>query len=141
MSTAYEQAVDVVREVGGRLAHELPAKLPSVSLPSVSSVSSLPSNLDWPDDLVERVADDLSVGLEAVKGVLAPAGTLAVGAGAKAAVAGGRTIRRHPLVYIAGGLAVLGLVAWVARRRRNARRDQRVDAVNADAMNRPVSAA
>ena len=51
MSTAYETTVDTLREVGERLAHDVPSSLASVRIPSgVSDALS-----DWPDDLVDRV--------------------------------------------------------------------------------------
>ncbi len=130
MSTTYENAVDALREAGGRLAHELPAKLPSV-----------PSNIDWPDGLVERVTDDFSVGLDAVRGALGPAGAVAVGTGAKVAVAGGRTIRRHPMLYVGGGLVLVVMVAWILRRRRASSDEQHQPLASNYAASAPDSGA
>ncbi len=125
MSTMYESAVDTVRETGGRLARELP------------------SGIEWPDVLVDRVADELTHGFDALKVAVVPAATMAVSAGTNAAISGGRSVRRHPAFVIGGGLAVVAAVAvviWLVRRRGTAsdRKQTRDVATESD---RPVSAA
>ncbi len=117
MSTVYENAIEAVRETGGRLARELPTNLPS---------GIMPSGVEWPDDLAERVTDELVHGFEALKGVVVPAATVAVGAGSsaavsggRAAISGGRAAWRHPVLMIGGGLALLTVVVWLVRRKRS----------------------
>ena len=122
MSTIYENAVDAVRETGGRLARELP------------------SGVEWPDDLVDRVADELAHGFGALKGAVVPAATVAVGAGANAVMSGGRSVGRHPALMIGGGLAVVAVVIWLVRRRRTTSEQQHGRDVGAEAY-RPVAAA
>ena len=111
MSTTYEAAFDTVRETGERLAREIPTRLPS---------GLMPSGVDWSEDVVERVADELVHGFDVVKEAVGPVASVAVGAGANAAIAGSRTARRHPLVLIGGGIALVALVVLLVRRRRNA---------------------
>ena len=53
MSTAYETTVDTLREVGERLAHDVPSSLASVRVPSGWIPSGVSSVLS--DDLVDRV--------------------------------------------------------------------------------------
>lgn len=137
MSTVYENAIDAVRETGGRLARELPTNLPS---------SIVPSGIDWPDDLADRVAGELVHGFEALKGVVVPVATVAVGAGSsaatsggRAAISGGRAAWRHPMLAIGGGLALLAVVVWLARRNRSASDAQQVHGVESEG--RPISAA
>ena len=122
MSTIYENAVDTVRETGGRLARELP------------------SGVEWPDDLVDRVADELTHGFDALRGAVVPAATVAVGAGANAAIAGGRSVRRHPALMIGGGLAAVAVVIWLVRRRRTNSDHHQSRDVGAETR-RPVAAA
>jgi len=122
MSTIYENAVDTVRETGGRLARELP------------------SGVEWPDDLVDRVADELTHGFDALKGAVVPAATVAVGAGANAVIAGGRSVRRHPALMVGGVVAVVAVVIWLVRRRRTTSDHQQSRDVGAETR-RPVAAA
>jgi hypothetical protein len=91
MSTVYETTVDTLREVGERLAHEMPSSLPSVRVPSVRIPSSVSDVMnDWPDDLVDRVT-------------------------------GRRRTRWQTPVFVAGGVvAAMLAVAWFVRRRRSA---------------------
>jgi len=122
MSTIYESAVDTVREAGGRLARELP------------------TGVELPDDLVDRVADELTHGFDALKGAVVPAATVAAGVGANAVIAGARSVRRHPALMIGGGLAVVAVVIWLARRHRTTSDQQQSRDVGTE-TNRPVSAA
>jgi len=122
MSTIYESAVDAVRETGGRLARELP------------------TGVEWPDGLVDRVADELTHGFDALQGAVVPAATVAVGAGANAVISGGRSVRRHPALMIGGGLAVVAVVVWLARRRRTTSGHQQSRDAGTE-THRPVSAA
>jgi LPXTG-motif cell wall-anchored protein len=96
MSTVYESTVDSLREVGERLAHEMPSALGSVRVPSVRIASSIPANManmadvvhDWPDDLIDRVT-------------------------------GRSRSRRRQTWLAAGGAVILVLAAvWFVRRRR-----------------------
>ena len=122
MSTMYESAVDTVRETGGRLARELP------------------SNIEWPDGLVDRATDELIHGFDALKVAVVPAATMAVGAGTTAAISGSRSVRRHPALMIGGGLAIAAVAIWLVRRRRTTSdHQQRRD--TAPETDRTVSAA
>ena len=122
MSTIYETAIDTVRETGGRLARELP------------------SGVEWPDDLVDRVADEITHGFDALKGAVVPVATVAVGAGANAMISGGRSVRRHPALMVGGGLAVVAVVIWLVRRRRTTSDHQQSGDVGTETR-RPVAAA
>jgi len=125
MSTIYETAIDTVRETGGRLARELP------------------SGVEWPDDLVDRVADEITHGFDALKGAVVPVATVAVGAGANAMISGGRSVRRHPALMVGGGLGVVAVVAvviWLGRRRRTTS-DQHQSGDVGTETRRPVAAA
>jgi len=122
MSTMYESAIDTVRETSGRFARELP------------------SGIDWPDDLVDRVADELTHGFDALKGTVVPAAAVMVGAGTNAAISGGRTVRRHPALMIGGGLAIVAVVIWLVRRRRTTSDHHQLSDA-ARETDRPVSAA
>lgn len=137
MSTVYENAIEAVLESGGRLARELPTHLPS---------GIVPSGVEWPDDLAERVTGELVHGFEALKGVVVPVATVAVGAGSsaamsggRAAISGGRAAWRHPMLAIGGGLALLAVVVWLARRNRSASDAPKGHGVESDG--RPISAA
>ena len=112
MSTIYESTVDTLREVGERLSHDLP--------------KNLPSSVEWPDDLVDRVTDDLSGGFDVVRGAVVPAATVAVGAGTKAAAAGSSIVRRHPVLVAGGAVALVLAVVWFVRRRRTSDADERL---------------
>ena len=130
MSTVYENAIEAVRETSGRLVRELPANLPA---------GIVPSGIEWPDDLADRVTDELVHGFDVLKSVVVPAATVAVGAGNSAAISGGRLARRHPALLVGVGLAVVGAVIWLARRRRSASDEQPVRSV--ESQGRPISAA
>ena len=97
MSTAYETTVDTLREVGERLAHDVPSTLAAVRVPSVRLPAGVSDVLnDWPEELVDRVTGR------------------------------SRTRRRTPLL-IAGGVVVAMLaVAWFVRHRRSADAEQRL---------------
>jgi hypothetical protein len=137
MSTAYENAIDTVRETSGRLARDLPTSLPS---------GIMPSGVEWPDDLADRVAGELVHGFDALKGVVVPAATVAVGAGSNAAISGGRAAMsggraamKHPALLVGGGLALFAVIVWLVRRRRSASDDQQAHGV--ESKGRPISAA
>ncbi len=101
MSTVYETTVDTLREVGERLAHDVPSTLAAVRVPSVRIPSSVTDVLnDWPDDLVDRVT-------------------------------GRRRTHRLTPMFVAGGLvaSMLALV-WIVRRRRTADAEKRMSVVN-----------
>lgn len=97
MSTVYETTVDTLREVGERLAHDVPSSLASVRVPSVRIPSGVSDALnDWPDDLVDRVT-------------------------------GRRRTRWQTPVFVAGGVvAAILAVAWFVRRRRTAEVERRL---------------
>jgi hypothetical protein len=61
--------------------------------------------------------DDVADGLGALSDAITPTTTLAVGAGTRAAVAGGRTVLRHPLLVVGGVLAVVAALVWFAKKR------------------------
>jgi len=122
MPTMYESAVDAFQETGGRLTRELP------------------SGIEWPDDLVDRVADELTHGFDALKGTVVPAAAMVVGAGTKAAISGGRSARGHPALMIGSGLAVVAVAIWLLRRRRTTSDHQQFRDVTTE-TDRPVNAA
>ncbi|HSP28612.1 MAG TPA: hypothetical protein VLN74_08695 [Ilumatobacteraceae bacterium] len=101
MSTVYETTVDTLREVGERLAHDVPSTLAAVRVPSVRIPSSVSDVLtDWPDDLVDRVT-------------------------------GRRHTRRlMPMFAVGGVVAAMLAVAWFVRRRRNADAEKRLSVAN-----------
>ena len=102
MSTVYETTVDTLREVGERLAHDVPSSLAAVRVPSVRIPSSVSDVLnDWPDDLVGRVT-------------------------------GRRHTRRvMPTVFVVGGVvAAMLAVVWFVRRRRSAEAERRLSVAN-----------
>jgi len=125
MSTIYETAVETVRDTGERLAREIPGRLPSG---------------DWPDDVVERVADELMHGFDVVKEAVVPVASVAVGAGTNAALSGRRTAGRHPLLMIGGGVALVALVVWLVRRRRSGA-DERPEVYGVPETRRPSTVA
>lgn len=94
MSTVYENTVDTLREVGERLAHDVPSSLASVRVPSVRIPSGVSSALsDWPDEVVDRF---------------------------DRVAHRGRNRRHTSLFAVGGAVAAVLLVAWFVRRRRNA---------------------
>jgi hypothetical protein len=112
--TAYEHAIESLREVGKEVGKE-------VSKVGQRVPVDVPGNLDWPDidwpdDLVARVAEDVADGLGTVKTVVTPAAAVAAGVGAKAATSTGRFVRQHPLLVAAGIGATIALVIWIVRR-------------------------
>ena len=101
MSTVYETTVDTLREVGERLAHDVPSTLASVRVPSVRIPSSVSDVLnDWPDDLVDRVTGRR------------------------------RTRRLTPVLVVGGVIAAMLAVAWFVRRRRSAAAEKRLSVAN-----------
>ena len=101
MSTVYETTVDTLREVGERLAHDVPSTLAAVRVPSVRIPSSVSDVLnDWPDDLVDRVTGRR------------------------------RTRRLMPMFVVGGVVAAMLAVAWFVRRRRSAEAERRLSVAN-----------
>ena len=101
MSTVYETTVDTLREVGERLAHDVPSTLASVRVPSVRIPSGVSSVLsDWPDDLVDRVTGRR------------------------------RSSRRTPLLVAAGAVVAILAVVWFVRRQRAADAEKRLKVAN-----------
>lgn len=100
--TAYDHAIDSLREVGKEVGKRVP--------------NELPVSLDWPDDLVARVTDDLAEGFGTVKTAVTPAAGVAAGVGVKAASSAGRIVRQHPVLAAAGIGAAIALVIWLLRR-------------------------
>lgn len=101
MSTTYETTVDTLREVGERLAHDVPSSLAAVRVPSVRIPSSVSGVLnDWPDDLVDRVTGR------------------------------SRTNWRTPAFAAGGVIAAVLAVAWFLRRRRSAEAEKRLSVAN-----------
>ena len=99
MSTVYENTVDTLREVGERLAHDVPANLSAVRLPSALVPSAvIKSAADWPDDLADRVTGSRRT-------------------------AGG-TFGQHPVLVVGGALALIMAVVWLVRRRRSGDTEQ-----------------
>jgi hypothetical protein len=99
MSTVYENTVDTLREVGERLAHDVPANLSSVRLPAALAPSAvIKSAADWPDDLTKRVT-----GRSRKRGGL---------------------LRRHPVLVAGGTIALILGVVWFVRRGRSDDADQ-----------------
>ena len=101
MSTAYETTVDTLREVGGRLAHDVPSSPASVRVPSVRLPSTVSDVLhDFPDDLVDRVTGRR------------------------------RTSRRTPMLVVGGVIIAVLAVAWFVRRRRSTDAETRLSVAN-----------
>jgi hypothetical protein len=98
MSTVYETTVDTLREVGERLAHEVPSGLGAVRVPALKVPAGVSGALhDWPDDLVDRVTGR-----------------------------GHKTFAPKRL-FVAGGVVVAILaVVWFVRRRRSSDAGQRL---------------
>ena len=103
MSTAYEHAFETLRDFGGKLTSEVP------------------SSIDWPDDLVERVTGEVVDGFDSIKHAVAPAASVAVDAGSQAAVTTTRFVRRHPVMVVSGAVALVAIFWWFARRRADER--------------------
>lgn len=106
--TVYDHAIDSLRGVGKEMGKHVP--------------NEIPGNLDWPDiewpeDLVARVAEDLADGFGTVKTVVTPAAGAAAGVGVKAASSTGRLVRQHPVIAAVGIGAVVALVIWMLRRK------------------------
>jgi hypothetical protein len=103
--TVYEHAIDSLRgasrEVGKRIPTEVPVSL---------------NDIEWPEDLVARVTEDLAESFDTVKTVVTPVAGVAVGAGASVAATIGQTVRRHPVLAAAGIGVAIALVIWMLRR-------------------------
>ena len=110
MSTIADNTADTLHSVGDRV-HDVTSSMPA---------NLLPSGVEWPTDLVDRVTDDLADGLGALGDAIGPATTVAVDAGTRAAVAGGRSVRRHPVLVAGGVVGLVAAIVWFARRRRTA---------------------
>jgi hypothetical protein len=94
MSTVYENTVDTLREVGERLAHDVPSSLQTVRLPSALHPSAvIKSAADWPDELSERVT-----GRRRKRG---------------------GAFGQHPVLVVGGAVALILAVVWLVRRRRS----------------------
>ena len=101
MSTVYETTVDTLREVGERLAHEVPSSLASVRVPSVRIPSGVSDVLhDFPDDLVDRVTGR------------------------------SHTNRRTTMLVVGGVIVAVLAVAWFVRRRRTTDAETRLSVAN-----------
>jgi hypothetical protein len=100
--TLHGHALESLRDVGQRIPAAVPVDW---------------SDVEWPDDLVARVADDLAEGFGTVKTVVTPAAVVAAGAGVKAASSTRKFAQRHPVALVAGLAAVVALVIWMRRRR------------------------
>lgn len=97
---------------------------------ATDALHSLGSRLTLPDDIADGIADELASGIDTLSGAILPSTTVVVGAGTRAAVAGGRTVRRHPLLIAGGALALIAAVAWLVSRRRSADSNSPSDAVD-----------
>lgn len=89
MSTVTETAIDAIdalRDVGGRLANEFPS---NVTPPRLPTNLEWPANIEWSDDVVDRV------------------------------VGGSRSLVRRPLLVGGIVVGVIVAVVWFARRRRS----------------------
>jgi hypothetical protein len=106
--TVYDHAIDSLREVSKEVGKRVPNEVP---------VNLEWPDIDWPDDLVARVTEDLADGFGTVKTVVTPAAGIAAGVGAKAATSTGRIVRQHPVLTAVGIGAVIALVIWVLRRK------------------------
>lgn len=105
--TAYEHAIDSLREASKEMGKRVPNEMPvSLDWPDI----------EWPDDIVARVTEDLADGFGTVKTVVTPAATVAAGIGVKAASSSARLARQHPVLAAVGIGAVVALVIWMLRR-------------------------
>ncbi len=100
MSTVYENTVDTLREVGERLAHDVPSSLQTVRVPSgLIPAGVVKSTSDFADDLTDRVG------------------------GLTDRVGGHRrkssTLGEHPVLVVGGAVALVLAVVWLVRRRRS----------------------
>lgn len=100
--TVYDHAIDSLREVSKEVGKHVP--------------NEVPVNIEWPDDLVARVTEDLADGFDTVKTVVTPAAGVAAGVGVKAASTTGRIVRQHPVLAAVGIGAAIALVIWMLRR-------------------------
>jgi hypothetical protein len=94
MSTVYENTVETLREVGERLAHDVPANLATVRLPSALAPSSvIKSAAEWPDELTDRLTGRRRNRRKALGG--------------------------HPVLVVGGALALVLAAVWFLRRRQH----------------------
>lgn len=106
--TVYDHAIDSLRGVGKEVGKRVPNEVPgNIDWPDI----------EWPDDLVARVADDLADGFGTVKTAVTPAAGAAAGVGVKAASSTARLVRQHPVAAAIGIGAVVALVIWMLRRK------------------------
>jgi hypothetical protein len=106
--TVYDHAIDSLRDVGKEVGKRIPDQVPgNLDWPDI----------EWPDDLVARVAEDVADGFDTVKTVVTPAAGAAAGVGVKAASSAGRLVRQHPVLAAVGIGAVVALVIWMVRRK------------------------
>ncbi len=85
------------------------APISTIAENATDALHSVGSRLTLPDD----VAD----GIVALSDAITPTTTLAVGAGTRAAISGGRTVRSHPLLVAGGVLVAIGAFAWFVTHR------------------------
>ena len=94
MSTVYENTVGTLREVGERLAHDVPSSLQTVRVPSGLIPSGvIKSAADWPDELAERVTGRRR--------------------------SRGGALGQHPVLVVGGAVALILTAVWFVRRRRS----------------------
>lgn len=98
--TAYQYAVDKLHEVGDRLPIDRAL------------------DVHLPDHVIERLADDLGDGVDALKQVLVPAAAAAVDTSRQAAGSTRRLVQRHPLLVASGVIFAIGAIALIVGRRR-----------------------
>lgn len=83
---------------------------------ATDALHTVSSHLTLPDEFSDGI-DALSDRLGEISGVIAPTKTVAVGVGTRAAVAGGKNFRRHPVLMIGGSLALVAAIVWFVTRR------------------------
>ena len=120
MSNVYEEAVHTLREVGERLAHDVPTSLPSGLTNLIPSNISLPSNLSLPSSL--SLPSHLSLPSGLSPAALVPAGVAWPDDLADRVADGRQVLRRNPWLAAVGAAVVVAAVVWLVRRRRAAAR-------------------
>jgi hypothetical protein len=117
MSTVYENTVDTLREVGERLAHDVPSSLSSVRLPSNLQNLS-PSNLNLSNVVPSGLVPASLIPAGVIKATTEWSDDLTERVTGRRRSSGG-VLRQHPVIAAGGALALVLAVVWFVRRSRN----------------------